>query len=154
MVLWSNIVQTKKPPDRKDTKPPEPKKLPAKRNAITHTISSSLAAQKKIFERERRTHILRKLPPSTTLSEVIAGVTDTLNIVARDQQLGNLSLNDIVESVIRDTNDHRRYYITYVRTSLRSNSLLSDIPSTTRSSDLSLEMYQLVSLILRSISMR
>ena len=113
MVLWSNIVQKKKPPDRKDTKPPDPKKLPARRNAITHTISSSLAAQKKIFERERRTHILRKLPPSTTLNEVIAGVADTLNIVARDQQLGNHALNDIVESVIRDTNDHRRYYITY-----------------------------------------
>ena len=113
MVLWSNIVQKKKPPDRKDTKPPDPKKLPARRNAITHTISSSLAAQKKIFERERRTHILRKLPPSTSPSEVVAGVADTLNVLARDQRFGNLTLTEVVESEIRDSNDHRRFYITY-----------------------------------------
>ena len=103
-------VVKRRPPDPGRKKPPE---AIAQRDTMTHTITSTADIQKKMFERERRTHILRKVPPATTTSQLLESVSVTLGIVKLDVRFNTLSLTDAVESIIRDSNDRRRFYITY-----------------------------------------
>ena len=103
------LAAARKPPQE----PPDPRKQTAQRLPITHNISSTPELDRKIYERERRTHILRKVPPATTTSQVLASVFITYQLALRDLRFTNFQLEDCVESIVRDTNDRRRFYITY-----------------------------------------
>ena len=92
------------------------KKIPAKRSAATVHINTSPENVKKINERERRTQVLRKLPPSTTTNDIIDALTSALVMLNQnedDDQFASAHLPDIVSSVFRDVNDRRRWYITF-----------------------------------------
>ena len=54
-------------------------------------------------EVERRTQVLRKLPPSTTTTSIL----DDL------KQQCEVEINDVVEAVVQDPLDRRRFYIRY-----------------------------------------
>ena len=107
-MTWAQIVKGK-PPEPGRKKPPDPRKEIAQRDTTTHMITSTAILQKKIFDRERRTHILRKVPPGTTTSQLLQSVSAAHNIVKQDLRFETLSLNDAVESIIRDLNDRRRF---------------------------------------------
>ena len=57
----------------------------------------------RLNEVERRTQVLRKLPPTTT----------TISILDNLKQQCEVAINDVVEAVVQDSLDRRRFYIRY-----------------------------------------
>ena len=89
------------------------RKVPAQRTATTHKVTSNDAQRRRINDRERRTQILRKLPPATKTDDIIDALASALTHVQQDPQFTDLLLHEAVSSVIRDANDRRRWYLTF-----------------------------------------
>ena len=95
---------------RSGRKQPHPGRPPA--TATTPQASSkkcdhlkvSADNMKRINESERRTQVLRRVPPTTTPSFILAEL---------DRQL-EVPLTDVVEAVVQDCLDRRRFYVRYV----------------------------------------
>ena len=84
-----------------------PKRHPSRFVATQAKPFDSVQVDPGIVERfnevERRTQVLRKLPPSTT----------TISILDNLKQQCEVSINDVVEAVVQDSLDRRRFYIRY-----------------------------------------
>ena len=65
------------------------------------------------IDRTHRTHILRRLEPNTTPTDIIRQMTDQLEIPAPD----------LFEAVLRDPKDRRRFYVTYRTAHLKQHAL-------------------------------
>ena len=90
---WASVVTRKKPPafklpDSPQARPRE--KIPVKPHVM------------EVFnEMERRTQVLRKVPPTTT----------TVSILNDLKAQSSLPLNDVIEAVVQEPLDRRRFYI-------------------------------------------
>ena len=90
---------------RPKKKQPAPGRPPPK-GTTTHCdrLQVSPENQSKINHSERRTQVLRRVPPTTTSGFIITEL---------DRQL-DAPITDFVEAVVQDCLDRRRYYIRYV----------------------------------------
>ena len=91
-------------------KQPNPGRPPAKtaRPQMIHKhcerLNVSSENLKRINESERRTQVLRRVPPTTTTSFILSEL---------DRQL-EIPISEVMEAVVQDCLDRRRYYIHYV----------------------------------------
>ena len=90
---------------RPKKKQPAPGRPPPK-GTTTHCdrLQVSPENQSRINQSERRTQVLRRVPPTTTSGFIITEL---------DRQL-DAPITDFVEAVVQDCLDRRRYYIRYV----------------------------------------
>ena len=96
-MTWAEVARTgvvKKPPQAT----PKPIRLQVPQDAV-----------KKFNDVERRTQVLRKLPHGTTTTSILDDLT----------KQSTQPLNTIVEAVIREPLDRRRFYIRYLTVDLR-----------------------------------
>ena len=90
---------------RRTKKTPPPGRPPPKANTSQcDHIDVSTTNQLRINELERRTQILRRVPPTTTPSVIIEELQRQLEA----------PVAEVVEAVVRDCLDKRRFYIRYV----------------------------------------
>ena len=80
---------------------PPPKASTAKNSCETIKVSANNLSR--INESERRTQILRRVPPSTTSTFIISELQRQLEV----------PISDVVEAVVQDCLDRRRYYVLY-----------------------------------------
>ena len=104
-----------RPPPVTKNPPQDLTRIPAQRMANTHRISTTAETRHKINERERRTHILRKMPVKTRTEDLIAALIVTLEryLLNNRHVTAPEHISNVVSSVVRDINDRRRWYITY-----------------------------------------
>ena len=95
-MTWATVVRGRNP--KRDSS-----KFAATQEKPFDSIQVDPGIVERFNEVERRTQILRKLPPSTTTTSIL----DDL------KQQCEVEINDVVEAVVQDPLDRRRFYIRY-----------------------------------------
>ena len=95
---------TQRPPKRIRTNTPPETDQPDCHFSIDNTETTTPKLTPRQTETQRRTQILRRLPPDTTPTDIIDALTEQFDL---------RSPAETIQSVIRDEDDRRRFYITY-----------------------------------------
>ena len=104
------------PPNRQATQPQARKKKQAT-TTQPRRIHHPKATQQELAqyrEAERRTQVLRRVPPLATAATIIRDLAAQWS-----QEDDQPPINDIIDSVLRDSLDRRRFYVTYATMDLR-----------------------------------
>ena len=100
------------PRRRPAQRPPQSYATVTKKQSTT-TPTQPLPLHDTEVDRQHRTHILRRLGPDVTPNDIIRQLT---------QQLG-IPEHELLEAVLRDPKDRRRFYVTYTTSALKQHAL-------------------------------
>ena len=100
------------PRRRPAQRPPQSYATVTKKQSTT-TLTQPLPLHATEVDRQHRTHILRRLGPDVTPNDIIRQLT---------QQLG-IPEHELLEAVLRDPKDRRRFYVTYTTSAQKQHAL-------------------------------